>query len=132
MANEFVLAFEALFFIVSIIGSAVAIYELRRSRQILSDVLFKKVITWLMYSSFLLAILAAVIALNFFISFAPDLADIQDSTVYLIVLFVLVWLAIASNIIIAMHIKEIGKTFGFGHTEEKELMIETLFQGKKK
>ncbi|MEK6954575.1 MAG: hypothetical protein AABX01_06190 [Candidatus Micrarchaeota archaeon] len=131
MVSIFVLGLEAAFFAVSVIGSAVAIYELRGARAALSDELLKKVITWIMYSSFLLAILSGIVAVNFLSSFSPDLFLPISETTYVTALFVLIWLAIICNIAIAMKIKDIGKAFGFKETNHKELFFMKYFEKRK-
>lgn len=131
MASELVIVLEAIFFVISIVGSATAIYMLRRARKALSDALMVQVISWIMYSSFLLAIISAVIAINFLVSVSPDLFTEFDQSKYVTVLFVLIWLTIMCNIAIAMKVKEIGKTFGFKDVPDKELFLERIFQRKK-
>ncbi|MFH1750409.1 MAG: hypothetical protein ABH863_01900 [Candidatus Micrarchaeota archaeon] len=131
MVSSYVIALEAVFFIVSVIGSATAIYELRRARKALSDSLLQQAITWIMYSSFLLATISAVVAVNFLVSVSPDIfLPIGDST-YITALFVLIWLTIICNIAVAMKVKDVGKAFGFKDVPDKDLFIERIFQRKK-
>jgi hypothetical protein len=130
MASAVVISLEIAFFVISMLGSAVAIYELRRARKILSDVLFKKVITWIIYSSFLLAMLSGIVAINFLISFYPEMESVIETYNFTSILFILIWVTIICNIRIAMYVKEIGKTFGFGETNDKELLVETIFNRK--
>ncbi|MFH0971077.1 MAG: hypothetical protein V1835_00770 [Candidatus Micrarchaeota archaeon] len=132
MASALVLALEALFFIITLFGSAVAIYELRRARKMLSDNSLKGVITWMIYSSFILSAIAFAAAANFIVSLQPDLAEWLIGEKAVTFLFGLIWLSIACNIVIAMKMKEVGAMFGFKETGEKELKIVNLFTPKKK
>ncbi|HLC47942.1 MAG TPA: hypothetical protein VJI13_02610 [Candidatus Norongarragalinales archaeon] len=132
MVSSFVIALEAVFFVISILGSAVAIYELKRARKALSDALLTQVISWIMYSSFLLAIISAVVAINFLVSVSPEIFVPFDDSNYVTILFGLIWLTILCNIAIAMKIKAIGKTFGFKEQPDRELFFYKFFERKKK
>lgn len=124
MDGTILISIEMAFIVVSILMITIAIYILRRARKSLSDESFKSAITWMINSSFLLGIIAAGVAVKTIIPLVPEIDDYLSGLSYTTVLFVLIWLAIICMIKAALFIKDIGKTFGFKDTAEKELPIE--------
>ena len=122
---------EAAFFVVSVMVSAIAIYELRRARNMLSDALLKNVLKWMTYSTFALAIISFLVGINFIVSVSPEFSVLLSEYNHLTLINIFIWVAIACNIMVAMKFKEIAKTFGFKESKEAELGIMNFFFGKK-
>ncbi len=132
MPSTFVVALVEAFFIVSVIASAIAIYELNKARKVLSETLLKKAISWMINASFILAVMSAAVGVNYMLPLVPELASILQEYHFITAINVLIWLAIACNIMAALSIREIGKTFGFKEDNSAEMFFEKYLFGKEK
>ncbi|MFH0970981.1 MAG: hypothetical protein ABIG96_01755 [Candidatus Micrarchaeota archaeon] len=131
MASVFLIILEAAFFVISIFATAIAIFLLRRARDALSDDLLKRAITWMIYSSFTLAMISLLVGFNFLVAINSDFAGMLEQYQYVTLTNIAIWVSIACNIMIALLVSQVGKAFGFKDSGSRELFFEKYLKMKK-